>query len=112
MSRLSTWWAQPDQYDSITAFLRQRGLLRLAQRILAAVAASSALVPLSGLLSQRDQSASTAVINGFAVMFTVATAIVCLTRWPTRRQSQAAIVTGTLLIGGWSLGRPLLPLPS
>jgi diguanylate cyclase len=58
MPRLSRWWAQPDQYDWITTFLRQRGLLRSAQMIMAVVAASSALVPLSALFSQRQPSAS------------------------------------------------------
>jgi hypothetical protein len=41
--------SQPDQYDWVTTFLRQRGMLRPARMILAVVAGSSALVPLSGV---------------------------------------------------------------
>jgi diguanylate cyclase (GGDEF)-like protein len=103
MSRLSPWWAQPDQYDWITTFLRQRGLLRSAQMIMAVVAASSALVPLSALLSQRQPSVGAVVIGGLAAMFTVGMTIVWLTGWPTRRQSQVIVVMGVLIIGGWSL---------
>ncbi len=110
MSRLSSWWAQPDQYDWITTFLRQRGLLRSAQMIMAVVAASSALVPLSALLSQRQPSVSGAAIGGLAAVSTVGMTIVWLTRWPTCRQSQAIAVTGVLIIGGWSLIQPTAAL--
>ncbi len=110
MSRLSPWWAQADQYDWITTFLRQRGLLRSAQMILAVVAGSSALVPLSSLLNQRHPSASAAVIGGLAAVFTVGMSIVWLTRWPTRRQSQVVVMMGALIIGGWSLAQPTAPL--
>jgi diguanylate cyclase len=110
MPRLSSWWAQPDQYDWITTFLRQRGLLRSAQMIMAVVAASSALVPLSALFSQRQPSASAVVIGGLAAMFTVGMTIVWLTGWPTRRQSQVIVVIGVLIIGGWSLVQPTAAL--
>jgi diguanylate cyclase (GGDEF)-like protein len=106
MSRLSFWWDQPDQYDWITTFLRRRGLLRSAQRIVAVVTASSALVPLSALLSQRQSSVRAALIGGLAAVFTVGMTILWLTRWPTRRQSQAIAVTGVLIIGGFSLVQP------
>jgi diguanylate cyclase (GGDEF)-like protein len=106
MSRLSRWWVQPDQYDWTTTFLRQRGLLRSARMIMAVVAASSALVPLSTLLSEQHPSVSATLMGGIAAVFTVGLTIVWLTRWPTRRQSQAILVMGVSIIGGWSLVQP------
>ncbi|MGO9158778.1 hypothetical protein [Mycobacterium sp.] len=53
MSRLKSRWSQSDQFDWVTTFLRQRGLIRSAQVILAIVSASAAWVPLTVLATQR-----------------------------------------------------------
>jgi outer membrane translocation and assembly module TamA len=96
MSRLKAWWSQPDQYDWITAFLRQRGMLRSARMILAAIAGSSALVPLTVLPSQQRPSAIEVITGGVATTFTLGVTVLWLTRWPTRRQSEAGVVMGAL----------------
>jgi len=106
MSRMNSWWSRPDQFDWITTFLRRRGLLRSARMIMAVVAASAALVPLTVLASQRQQSAAAVVIGGLTGVFTVGMTIFWLTRWPTRRQSQAIMAMGVLCIAGWSLVQP------
>jgi diguanylate cyclase (GGDEF)-like protein len=110
MSRLKTWWSQPDHFDWITTFLRQRGLLRSAQLTMAAVAASSALVPLTVLLSQRQPSIGAVVFGGLAAALTVGMTIFWLTRWPTARQSEATVVMGVFSIAGWSLAQPAAAL--
>lgn len=60
MSRLTSWWRQPDQFDWITTFLRQRSLIRSAQVSLAIVSASAAgdrlLQIVAELLRERTQS--------------------------------------------------------
>jgi diguanylate cyclase (GGDEF)-like protein len=101
---------QPDQYEWITTFLRQRGMLRSARIILVVVAGSSALVPLS-LLPSQSQAGVVEVITGVvAVTFTVGVTVLWLTRWPTRRQSQAGVVIGALCVAGWSLVQPTAAL--
>jgi len=107
MSRLHSWWQQPAQFDSMTAFLRQRELLRPAQRIMAAVAVFSAFAPWSMLISQREAQtvvslAASAVISAFTLLL----AVFFLIRWPSRRQSAALALTGTVSIAAWSLMQP------
>ncbi len=110
MSRLKAWWNQPDQYDWTTTFLRQRGVLRPARRIMAAIAGSSALVPLTVLPSQRDPSAVEVTIGVLDATFTTAVTALWLTRWPTRRQSQIGVAMGALCVGGWSVVQPTAAL--
>lgn len=108
MSRLRAWLSEPDQYDWITAFLRQRGMLRSAQVVMAIVAGSSALVPLTALPS-RD-SAVGAVTGVVTATFILGLMLMWLTRWPTRRQSQAILTVGTLCVAAWSLVQPTAAL--
>lgn len=107
LSRLSSWWRQPDQFDVMTAFLRQRGLLRPAQRIMATVAVLSALAPWSMLISQPRPQAMVGLSASIVIStFTVMVAIVFLIRWPTRGQSAAQVLAGTVSIAVWSLMQP------
>lgn len=53
MSGLKAWCSQGDDFDWMTEFLRQRGWLRAAQRIMMVVAGSASLVPLAVLSFQR-----------------------------------------------------------
>ncbi len=110
MSRLKTWWNQPDQYDWTTTFLRQRGMLRPARTIMAAIAGSSALVPLTVLPSQHHPSAVEVITGALAAMFTAGVTALWLTRWPTRRQSQVGVAVGALCVGGWSIVQPTAAL--
>jgi diguanylate cyclase (GGDEF)-like protein len=106
MSRLKAWWSQPDQYDWITTFLRQRGMLRSARTIMAIVAGSSAFVPLTVLPSQSHPSAVEVITGGVAAAFTIGVTVLWMIRWPTLRQSQAGVALGALFVGGWSLVQP------
>ena len=106
MSRLKSWWGQPDQFDWVTAFLRQRGLIRSAQVILAIVSTSAAWVPLSVLATQRGPIAVSVVIGVLTVVFALGSTWFWLTHWPTRRQSQIAAVSGMLATGCWSVAQP------
>jgi diguanylate cyclase (GGDEF)-like protein len=106
MSRLKTWWSQSDQFDWVTTFLRQRGLIRPAQAILAIVAASAACVPVTVLAAQSRPSAVGVIIGILTVAFALGSAIFWLTHWPTRRQSRIAAVAGMLSTCGWSVVQP------
>ncbi|MEV3900978.1 GGDEF domain-containing protein [Mycobacterium sp. NPDC050551] len=106
MSRLRTWWTQPDPFDWITSFLRQRRLLRSAQLIMGVVTTSSALVPLSVLASGRPTINESLVWGAVTAVFTAGVTALWLTRWPTRRQSELVCVVGALSTAAWSLTQP------
>lgn len=106
MSRLQYWWHQPDQFDWVTTFLRQRDLIRSAQRILAIVSASAAWVPLTALATQRHPTAIGLIVGAAAVSFSLGSVYFWLTRWPTCWQSRTAAVCGMLSTAGWSLVQP------
>ena len=106
MSRLRTWWTQPDPFDWITSFLRQRRLLRSAQHIMGVVTTSSALVPLSVLVSGTSTVSESLVWGAVTAVFTVGVTALWLTRWPTRRQSELVCVLGALSTAAWSLTQP------
>ena len=110
MSRLWTWWSQPDQFDRISEFLRQRGMLGSARMIMAVVAGSSALVPLTVLPSQCHPSTAEVIIGSVTDVLTLGITTFWLTRWPTRRQSQAGAAIGALCICAWSLAQPTAAL--
>jgi diguanylate cyclase (GGDEF)-like protein len=106
MSWLKTWWTGPDQYQWITAFLQQRGMLRLARTNLAFVAGLAALVPLTHLASRPRIAGPALVVDAVTIVYTVGMVVFWLFRWPTRRQSRLAVVIGVLCIGGWGLAEP------
>jgi diguanylate cyclase (GGDEF)-like protein len=106
MSRLNAWWIQPDQFDWITTFLREHGWLRPAQKIIAVVGISAALVPLTVLTSHRKLGVGVLVVGAFIAVYAIGFAAFWLTSWPTRRQSAVAAIIGTLCVGGWSLAQP------
>lgn len=110
MSRLRAWLRQPDQYEWITAFLRQRGMLHSAQIVMAIVAGSSALVPLTVLPSQGRADGAVVVTGVVTATFILGLTVLWLTRWPTRRQSQAIVSIGTVCVGSWSLVQPTAAL--
>ncbi len=110
MSRLKAWWNEPDQYDWTTRFLQQRGMLRSARTIMAVIAGSSALVPLTVLPGQHHPSTAEVIVGGLAATFTAAVTLLWLTRWPTRRQSQIGVAMGALWVGGWSVVQPTAAL--
>lgn len=110
MSRPIDWRRRPDRYDWIKTFLSQRGRLRAAQRIMAVVCASAALAPLSVLATQHEPTAGALAIGGITAVFSVGMTYFYLTRWPTRLQSETAVVVGVLCIGGWSLIQPTAAL--
>lgn len=106
MSRLKTWWAEPDQFDWITKFLRQRGLLRSARRIMAWVASSSCLAAVTVLAQPQHFSPWALMVGTTGGVFCVGMTWFWLTRWPTRRQSEAAVLLGALWVAMWSLAQP------
>lgn len=102
VASLEMWWAQPDQFDEITDFLRQRDLMRYAQRIMAVVASSAGSIPLTILVGQRQTFAALS-IGVVGVVFTVGMVAFWLTRWPTRGLSRALVVAGALCVSLWTV---------
>lgn len=110
MTLLSTWWGEPDQFEWITTFLRERRMLGSARLVMAIVAGSSALVPLTVLPSQCHPSIAEVILGLVADVFTVGMTVFWLRRWPTRRQSQVGVMIGAACISGWSLAQPTAAL--
>jgi len=101
-SLLNAAWNEPDQFDWITTFLRERGQLGTARLILATVAATASMVPLTMMLGQRRPTLMLLTGQLAGIALTTVMAVCWWRRWPTRRQSQAAVMTGLLCIALWS----------
>ena len=110
MSRLKAWWNQPDQFDWITTFLRNHGWLRSAQKIIAVVGASAALVPLTVLFDQRQPGVRVVFVGALIAIYCLGFTVYWLTSWPARWQSQAAVMAGMLGILAWCVAQPSAPL--
>lgn len=95
---------QADQFDWITNFLRKRGYLRSAQLIMGVAASSAALVPLSLVVVGRGQF-RWLVFGAALSAYSVGMTVFWLTRWPTRWQSEVAILIGVLCTAGWSVSQ-------
>jgi diguanylate cyclase (GGDEF)-like protein len=106
LSRFEAWLNQPDQFEWVTKFLRQRGLLRAARMLMAIVTASSALTPISALCHLSHPPVAALVVGAVAVGVSGSMTYIWLTRWPTRAQSLIATVVGALCVVGWSLVQP------
>jgi diguanylate cyclase len=102
VAALTRWWRQPDRFDWTTKFLQERGLLRSAQRIMAFVAFSSALVPLSNVLSRPQVTTPGAAVSVAIILFATAMTAFWLTRWPSRWQSASTVVFGAICVAAWS----------
>lgn len=106
MSLLIDQWNQPDQFDWVTKFLRERELIRPAQIAMALVASSAALVPLTLLAGRQRSAADLLVVGAVATVFSGGMIVFWLSRWPTRRQSEITGVLGVVCIAAWSLAQP------
>ncbi|MBO0676153.1 GGDEF domain-containing protein [Mycolicibacterium sp. S2-37] len=107
---LKAWWSQPDQFDNITDFLRQRDLMRSARMIMAVVSSASGSIPLTVLASQRHYSIGSLLIGVIGVVFTAGMVLFWLTRWPTRWQSRAAVVAGAVCVALWTVMQASAPI--
>lgn len=110
MSRFASWVGQPDQFDWITAVLRERGLLRATQWSLAGISSISALVPVTTMLSTHRPATEVVLVDAAAAVFVVTVSGFWLTRWPTRVQSEIFGVVAGTCIAAWSLTQPTAAL--
>jgi diguanylate cyclase (GGDEF)-like protein len=102
LSRVGTWLHEPDQFEWVTTFLRQRGLLRTARIVMAVIAGSAALTPITALL-RPDPSAGVVAIGVSGAAIALGMAWFWLTRWPSRRVSLYSVVLGMFCAAAWSL---------
>ena len=100
------WWSGSDHFDWVTGFLRGHGLIRTAQKTMAVVCGSALTVIGAMIVGQRAQVTGVLVVYAVAALFVSSMTVFWLTRWPTRSQSEAAIVAGTLCIAAASLLEP------
>ncbi|BBZ45228.1 GGDEF domain-containing protein [Mycobacterium parmense] len=106
MSWFKAMWSQPDQYDWVTSFLRQRGMLPAARLIMVVVAGSAVVLALIELSNQIHPLTTAGWVNAATAVYAFGMVMVWLARWPTRRQSQVVLVAGVLCIGGWVVAEP------
>lgn len=106
ISRFEVWLRQPDQFEWVSEFLRQRNLLRSARVLMTMVSASSALAPISALAFLHNPRVSVVIVGIAGAGVAGAMTYCWLTRWPTRRQSLTAALAGTLCVSAWSLIQP------
>ncbi len=106
MSRFEVWLEQPDQFEWVTKFLQQRGLLRSARALMAIVTASSALIPISALARMHQAPFAALVVGAVALAVSGSMTYCWVTRWPSRVQSLVTVVAGSLCVVGWSLVQP------
>lgn len=105
-SRVQRWWNEPDHFEWVTQFLRQRGFLRSTQIVMATVSASASLVALSFVVGLGWPAAALLAVGGVGALFTLGMTAFWLTRWPTRRQSEITVTAGTLFVAIWSIAQP------
>jgi diguanylate cyclase (GGDEF)-like protein len=104
MHWIGVWWRQPDHYDWLSDYLAARGLKPFVRYLLVVILATLAVATLLmlGSPSGPQTPARYAVAVGFIVGMT-GIALVWLLRWPTRVQSQAFSIAGTLGIAATCL---------
>ena len=107
MGRLGEWLDEPDQFDVMTAVLHHRGLIRPTRMLMALVAASAALVPISLLMPTFGD-----VTVGVVLVSLLGGGLACvmtwfwLTRWPTQRVSLISVLIGTVCVAAFSICQP------
>lgn len=105
-SRVRRWWDEPDHFEWVTQFLRQRGFLRSTQIVMATVSSSASLVTVSFVLGLGWPAAALLAVGLMGALFTLGMTAFWLSRWPTRRQSEIAVTAGTLFVAIWSVAQP------
>lgn len=103
MSVAKGWWDQPDHFNWVETSLRQRGLLGSARWVMAMIAASSSLVPLTVLLYPTNLGVGALTFGVIGAAFSVWITGYWLTRWPSRLLSQVFAILGSIVIVGWSM---------
>ena len=106
MGRIQRRCSDPDRFDWTTQFLTDRGLRGPAQRMMAILSASTAVITASSLLALDLPVMTGYVFVGLFTGFAAAMTAFWLTRWPTRRQSALTMSAGILLISAWSVVQP------
>lgn len=100
---VSAWWAESDQFDRVSAFLRYRGLLRPTRAVMAIVVASAALIPISAMAPSGHSTPGSFLVGMVGTMLCLVMTWSWLTRWPTRRVSRYAALLGSACAAAWSL---------
>ncbi|BBZ27552.1 hypothetical protein MMAD_18470 [Mycolicibacterium madagascariense] len=103
---MSAWWAEADQFDRVSAFLRHRGLMGPTRMVMAVVVGSAALIPISAMVPSRHQSALSFVVGVVGATLCAAMTWYWFTRWPTRWVSLCAALLGSACAAAWSVTQP------
>lgn len=104
MKWLREWWRQPDHFDWLSGYLQVHGLSTTTRRTLSALSASFILWPIAVLWGPPLPHANLGLaVAVSAALIGVSMAALWLYRWPTRRQSIAFAMTGSMTIAVGSL---------
>ncbi|MDY6995081.1 MAG: GGDEF domain-containing protein [Actinomycetota bacterium] len=110
---LARWWSRPDNFDWLSGYLQARELDRPTRRLMAAIGASLLLVPVNNLWGPPALDLPViAVVGALAGIAGAVWAARWLTGWPTKKQSIAFAMTGSVAIAVGSLGQgdPLIAM--
>lgn len=103
---MKRWWGRPDHFDWLSAYLRSRNLTAPTRRLMAMIGFSLVLVPVNTMWGPPSLDLPVvAVISFIAGISGVVWAVLWLTRWPTKNQSIAFAMTGSVCIVLGSLGQ-------
>ena len=95
MRRLRLWWAQPDHFDWLSAYLATRGLTAVTRYLLAAILSMLALATLLMMFSPSGpQGSSARVVSVAVIVGLLGIAVGYVWRWPKRRESRLFSVGG------------------
>jgi diguanylate cyclase (GGDEF)-like protein len=106
MSRIRNCLSEPDQFDAVTHFLRQRGLIASARMLMVLITTSSALVPISVLTRSHHSTAFSITVGIAGALLCVVMTWFWLNSWPTQRQSLISVCLGTVCVAAWALSQP------
>lgn len=98
------WWREPDHFDWLSGYLQARDLTAATQRMMVVVSLSLVLVTANELWGpaavNRTVALTFGAVSGLAGL---GFAAMWQTRWPTRCQSIAFVMTGSAVVGFGSL---------
>lgn len=103
---LKRWWGRPDHFDWLSAYLRSRELTTPTRRLMALIGLSLVLVPVNTMWGPPTLDLPLVAVISFVMGISgVGWAVLWMTRWPTKNQSIAFAMTGSVCIVLGSLGQ-------
>lgn len=101
------WWQQADNYDWLSAYLRDRRMARFTQLLMAAITLALGTIPPLMLLSPHGPTSTlNRLVSATVGLSCLVMTVMWLRRWPTRGQSAAFSIVATVCISAACLNFP------